>query len=137
MLTRIFSIIFDYYILPSLMVWAMARYAYRVNEQLPANDPKKKDFHPAAVNLVPITWPIILVLWVILAIGSVVLFVLKALLYGVFLILFTLALVFIRKPFLLIWLEKTARRVGYVLLEANTALIKLFRIVWSGVPQPT
>ena len=65
----------------------------------------------------------------------IILYIIRALLFGAFLVLFALALVFIRKPILLIWLEKIARRVGYVLLEMNTLLIKLIRRLWSSIPQ--
>ncbi len=40
--------------------------------------------------------------------------------------LFTFALIFIRKPFFLEWLKKNAVKVGDLLLEANTLLIRLF-----------
>ncbi len=131
---------FFYYILLSLLFWGCARYAYNVNEQLPNNHPKKRNFPPAAVHLTIITWPIIVVAGAIyyslLAMGYAALFVCKALLYGIFLILFTFALIFIRKPFLLIWLEKVARWVGGMMLEANAALLKLFQIPWVANPQP-
>lgn len=132
--------LFDY-ILLSLLFWAFAGHAYRVNQRLPESDPKKREFHQTAVHLTLITWPFIIFAGVIyyslLAVGLIVLFIIKALLYGVFLILFTIALIFIRKPFFLIWLEKVARMVGGMLLKANTALIKLFQTPWFRNLQPT
>jgi len=112
-----------------LFLLACAGYAYRVNAKRKPDDPKKKDFHPVAILLAPITWPFLLF-------GFISIFIIKALAYGVFLILFTLMLVFIRKPFLLIWLNKIATFVGNKLLEANTYLIKLFLSPWVGNPQP-
>jgi len=125
-----------YYFVLSFIFWASARYAYRVNDQLPAGDPKKKDFPPAAANIMLIAWPFIIVASILLVIGSIILYIIRALLFGAFLVLFTLALVFIRKPFLLIWLKKFAGKIGYVLLEMNTLLIKLIRRLWSSIPQP-
>jgi len=124
------------YILVSLILWGTAGYAYHANKKLPAGDPKKKDFRPLAVNLVPLTWPAILIYYFAVLIGYLVLFILKALLYGIFLILFTIALVLIRKPFLLKWLDKIATKVGNILLEANTLLLKLLLDPWVGNHQP-
>jgi hypothetical protein len=124
------------YILISLLLWVSARYAYRVNSQLPDDNPKKKIYDPAAINLVLITWPVLLVGYLFSFAGLAVLFVIKAMLYGLFLILFTLALMFIRKPFLLIWLEKAARKIGEKLLAANTFLLRIIRFPWKQGPQP-
>ncbi|HET6824016.1 MAG TPA: hypothetical protein VFH34_15300 [Anaerolineales bacterium] len=41
-------------------------------------------------------------------------------------IIFTFALIFVRKPFILEWLKKLAVTIGDKLLEANTLLIRLF-----------
>ncbi|NWG07568.1 MAG: hypothetical protein HXY35_12875 [Chloroflexi bacterium] len=117
------------YILLCLILWAFAGYAYRVNTQRPEDDPKKKDFHPAAVFLAPFTWPLFLF-------GMISLFILKAIFYGIFLLLLTVALVAIRKPFIFIWLDKIATMVGDKLLEANTMLIKVFLNPWTGNSQP-
>jgi len=106
------------FVLLSLIFWAFAVYSYRVNKKRASDDPDKKDFHRAAVHLVPFTWPILLLLYIFI-------FVTRALLYGIFLILFAFALLVFRKPFLLIWLDKTARKIGDKLLEANTFLIKI------------
>ena len=102
-----------------LFLIACAGYAYRVNAKLPEGNPKKKNYHPAAIYLAPITWPLF-------ALGWLSLFTIKALLYGIFLVIFTVGLIAIRKPFLFIWLNKIATKVGNRLLEANTLLIRLF-----------
>lgn len=115
-------------ILLSLILWAFAGHAYRVNAKRPADDPDKKDFHPAAVHLVPFTWPFLLILLVFT-------FVLRAVLYGIFLILFTIALVVFRKPFLFTWLDKIATKIGSRLLEINTLLARALFPNWR--PQPT
>ena len=116
------------FILLSLIVWACAGYSYRVNAKRPADDPKKRDFHPAAIILAPFIWPFLLFAWIVF-------FMSKTLLYGVFLILFTIALLAFRKPFLLMWLDKIARKVGDKLLEANTFLIKITFGDWERDPQ--
>jgi hypothetical protein len=117
------------YILLSFVLWAFAGYAYRVNARRSDDDPRKRDFHPAAVFLAPVTWPLFVL-------GFISLFILKAILYGVFLVVFTIALVVIRKPFIFVWLDKIATKVGNILLEANTQLIKIFLSPWVGNPQP-
>ncbi len=106
------------YVLLSLILWAMAGYAYRVNAKRAADDPEKREYHPGGVTLAPIIWPLLLFVWVLL-------FVIRALLYGVFLVLFTIALAVIRKPFLLIWLDKIAKKIGGMLLKANSFLVRL------------
>lgn len=106
------------YLLISLVIYLCAGYVYRVNARRKADDPEKRDYHPAAVPL-SLGWPLLVPLMVIL-------FVLRALAYGVFLILFTVGLVVIRKPFLLVWLMKAATKIGTMLLNANTFLIRRF-----------
>lgn len=110
------------YIAGSLLLSASTGYAYRVNSRLEAGDPQKKVYHPLAIVLLPF--------WPVLALASLSLFVLRAAAYGIFLLVFTFALVVIRKPFLLSWLEKTARNVGNKLLKANMLIVRLF------LPQP-
>jgi hypothetical protein len=112
------------YFFISLILWAFAGYAYLVNARRLADDPEKKSFHPAAVYLAPITWFPLLI-------ASIVVFIIRALLYGVFLVLFTIALVAIRKPFLLVWLDKVARKIGNKLLEVNTFLARQLFPQWN------
>ncbi|MEW6287461.1 MAG: hypothetical protein AB1509_14655 [Chloroflexota bacterium] len=114
------------YLITSLILFLSMGYAYYVNARKPAGDPQKRDYHPLAFTLLPF-WP--LELSVVL-----VLFVLRALLYGVFLVLFTLALIFIRKPFLLMWLAKAAQYIGDRMLRLNTWIVRLF--IPPPVPQP-
>ena len=118
------------FIVLSLIFWAFAGYAYRVNAKRPDDDPKKRGFHPGAIFLAPITWPLFLF-------GSISIFVIKALVYGVFLILFTIALLAFRKPFLFVWLDRIATYIGNKLLEANTFLIKIAFGDWERTPQPS
>lgn len=106
----------------SLILFAFMGYAYRVNAKRTPDDPQKRDYHPLAVFLFPL-WPLELAV-------SLCLFTLRAFTYGVFLVLFTIALIVIRKPFLLIWLEKAANRIGNKLLRANMLILRLF------IPQP-
>jgi hypothetical protein len=105
------------YILISLILWGFAGYVYRVNSKRAVDDPLKKDFHPAAVFLTPL-WPFLAIIWVLT-------FILRAVFYGIILILFTIGLVIIRKPFILIWLIKLANKVGNKLLQANMLLIRV------------
>jgi hypothetical protein len=100
-----------------LLIAACTGYAYLVNARRTADDPKKKDYPFGAIFLAPFTWPLFIL-------GSISIFVIKAVSYAIFLILFTIALVAVRKPFLLIWLDKVATWVGERLLDANTFLVR-------------
>ena len=106
------------YLVISLILWGIARYVYYVNARLPDDDPKKRNYHPAAVFLAPITWPLFVL-------GAISIFILKAILYGIFLVLFTIAIVVIRKPPLIERLKKVINLIGRILLGANTILIRL------------
>jgi hypothetical protein len=112
-----------------LLIFACGGYAYLINARRPDDDPKKRDFHPAAIFLAPFTWLFFLFAWIVF-------FVFKTLIYGIFLILFTIALLAFRKPFLLIWLDKTFTRIGDKLLEANTFLIRIVFGDWGRNSQP-
>jgi len=112
-----------------LLIFACAGYAYHVNAKRPSDDPKKKDFHPGAIFLAPFTWPFFLFAFIFI-------FVLRVLVYGLFLILFTIALIAIRKPFLFIWLDSIATYIGNKLLEANTFLIRIVFGDWGNNSQP-
>ncbi len=101
-----------------LFMLLCAGYSYCVNAGLADDDPKKRYYPPIAIVLAPITWPFLIFV-------SLMLLVLRVLAYGLFLILFAIALVAIRKPFLLIWLDRIFTGIGNKLLWANTLLIKI------------
>jgi hypothetical protein len=103
----------------TLFIIGSAGYAYRVNSRLPQDDPKKRDFHFGAVFLAPITW-------ILFLLASITIFFLRIVFYVAFLTLFAIAVLAFRKPFLLVWLDKIATKIGNKLLEANTFLIKVF-----------
>jgi hypothetical protein len=102
-----------------LFATVCAGYAYYVNSRRSDGDPQKKSYPPAAILFAPITLPFFFVLYVFF-------FILRVLAYGLFFIVFVIAVVAFRKPFLLAWLHKTATAIGNRLLEANTLLIRLF-----------
>jgi len=102
-----------------LILFLCARHAYRVNARRSENDADKRNFHLASVWLSPLTWPLF-----ILAYST--LFLIKVILYSAFLFAVLLALIAIRKPFLLTWLDKIAIKVGKGLLEANMLLVRVF-----------
>lgn len=110
--------ILRWYFLLCFVFLIFAGYAYRVNAKRPEDDPKKKNFRPTAIFLAPITWPFLIL-------GFILLFILKAVLYGIFLVILTIALVVVRKPFIFVWLDKIATKIGNILLEANTRLLNL------------
>ena len=112
-------IVWNCLIVVALLMVLCTAFAYYFHSRRQDNDPKKKSYHPLAILLAPITLPF-------LVISSVSFFLLRVVTYGVFLILFTFALLFIRKPFILEWLKKNALAIGNLLLEANTLLIRLF-----------
>ena len=111
------SLLFSILIL-TLILYLCVGYAYYLNAQRAADDPKKRDIPLKVVLLAPITWPLLII-------GIISLFIIKVVIYSVLLILFTLALIIIRKPFLLDWLRKAATRIGDKLLAVNLFLIKL------------
>lgn len=115
-----------------LMAAAMvcAVYAYSINSRRAADDPKKKNYHPLAIVLAPITLPIFLIL-------SISFFLLRIVTYGVFMVVFISALIFIRKPFILAALQKIAAAIGERLMEANTMLMRLFLKPWADEPNVT
>jgi len=100
------------------ILFLCAGYAYRVNAQRPADDPKKRNYRVGAIILAPFTWLLFLL-------ASVTIFILRVFVYTAFLVLFTIAFIALRKPFLLIWLDKIATKIGNKLLEANTLLIRI------------
>ena len=108
-----------------VIVTSCAMYAYYVNSKRPDNDPKKKNYHPLAILLAPITFPLLIIF-------SVSIFILRVVTYGVFMVLFIFALIVIRKPFILEWLKKKATAIGDRLLEANTLLIRIFLRPWAS-----
>jgi hypothetical protein len=63
---------------------------------------------------------------------SIGLFLLRVLVYGTFAILLILALILVRKPFILEVLQKIAIRIGDRLMEANTLLIRFFLSPWRN-----
>lgn len=107
------------FLLLEAVVFCCVVYAYVRDARRPANDPQKKNYHPYAIPLGLVLWPVLLVLLILF-------FLARALCYAVFMALFFLALIFYRKPFILTWLQRMAARIGDALLEANTLLVRFF-----------
>ena len=106
------------FLLLTLIFYMCAGYAYRVNARRAADDPNRRDFPVAAVMFGPIVWPVLLF-------GVISIFLLKVLFYSIFLILFAIALLVFRKPFLIDWLKNSATWIGDRLLGANIVLLKM------------
>jgi len=106
------------FLLLTLIFYVCAGYAYRVNARRAADDPNRRDFPVAAVMFGPIVWPVLLF-------GVISIFFLKVLFYSIFLILFAIALLVFRKPFLIDWLKNSATWIGDRLLGANIVLLKM------------
>lgn len=106
------------YAIITLIFMMFAGYAYWVNSRQTTSVSTKKVYRFSAIFLTPL-WPLLAVIWLLLSL-------LKALGYGIFLIIFTGAALLFRKPFILIWLEKVALKIGNKLLRANEFLIGLF-----------
>lgn len=121
-----------YRCLLALMVFmgGCASYAYRVNARRTEDDPKKRDFRIGAVLLAPFTW-------LLFIFASITLFIIKVIIYTALLILFIIAFIIVRKPFLFIWLHKIAITVGDALLEANMLLIRIFLSKKVATPPTT
>jgi ABC-type sugar transport system permease subunit len=116
-------------LLISVLVAACAAQAYAVNSQRAEDDPEKKDFRLGAFILTIFTWPILVP-------AIISLFLLRALLHGLFLVVFTVFLIFVppalREP---TWLESKITKIGNKLLEANTYLINLMLRPWAKEPE--
>ena len=112
-----------------LFIWMMAGYTYIVNKNRSTDDPRKAVYHPYAILLAPFTFPFF-------AMAALVVFFSRALLFALFLILFTLLLVVIRKPFIFKLWDKFATWIGDPLLKANTVLIRMAFRPWRSKPQP-
>ena len=95
-----------------------ALYAYRINAQRAPDDPKKKDYSPLSPWLAPIILPLLLL-------ANILFTILSSLAFGFFLVLFPLSLLLFRKPFLIKWILKQAQKVGTLILEIDTELLKL------------
>jgi hypothetical protein len=113
----------------SLLVFACAAYAYSVNAQRSVDDPEKRDFRAGALIFVFFTWPILFPL-------IISLFIVRVLLYGIFIIIFAVFLMIVPRelpeP---TWLETKMTKIGNVLLEANSFLIKLLLRPWANEPE--
>ena len=110
---------FNCCIVVNALILLCALLAYYVDSNRLEDDPKKRNYHPLAILLAPITWPLA-------ALFGISFFILKVVVYGTFLILYILALIFLRKPFILEWLKKTALKIGDLLMEVNTAILRIF-----------
>ena len=106
------------YLLFTLFLYGCTAYAYRVNTLRAADDPNKRHFPVAAVLFGPVIWPILLF-------GVISIFLIKVLFYSIILILFAIALLVFRKPFLIDWLKNSATWIGDKLLGANIVLLKM------------
>lgn len=106
-------------------VTAIAVYTYYVDAKRPDDDPKKKHYHPLAILLAPVTFPLFVVFYTSL-------FILRVVTYAVFLVLFIVAMIFIRQPAITEGLKKNATAIGDRLLDGNTQLIRIFLRPWAG-----
>lgn len=104
-----------------LLIVACMLYAYRVNASRPADDPEKKDYELGAIFIAPFTFPFLIAL-------GIIVFILRAILFAIYLLALTAGLLFIRKPFIIVWLQKIAIKIGDPLLKINT---QLFRLAWA------
>lgn len=109
-----------WYCVPLLMLILLfcVGYAYHVNARRATDDPDRRDFHFGAIFLT-LFGPVLLLLYV----GF---WLLRAIVAAISLILVTIGLVIVRKPFLVTWIKKIFAKIGNMLLELNTALIYAF-----------
>ena len=114
-----------------LLIMICAGYSYMINKRRERDDPEKRDYHPFAIVLAPFTF------FIFVSLGIVV-FIFRALLFAGVLIIFTILSIGLRKPFILIWMDKYARKIGEPLLKINTLLIRMALNSRSRprIPQP-
>ena len=125
MLLNHLDILFECIFSLALVAVTCAASAYIANARRPDEDSQKRTYHPVAILLAPVTLPLLVVL-------SISLFILRVIFYGIFLIMFAVALLIVRKPFLFTWLRKMSISIGAKLLETNLLLIKLFLKPWAN-----
>jgi hypothetical protein len=94
-----------------------AIYVYQTNAKRDPDDPKKKDFSPYAPWLAPFILPLMVLI-------NIPMVILSSLTFGFFLVVFPFTLLLFRKPFLIKWILKQAQKVGNLILEINTELLK-------------
>jgi hypothetical protein len=99
--------------------FACAAYAYRVNARREEGDPEKREFEFGAVFLAALSW-------VVLIPASIAVAVIRAFLGMVFIVLFAVGVLAVRKNFILKWLDKVMVKIGNKLLAANTILLRAF-----------
>ena len=122
---------YSYLICPGIM-WIMlivilfSAYAYIANQRRDKDDPKKREYNPYAILIAPIAIPLLIT-------GLMLVFVIKALLFAIFLVVFTIALVGLRKPFIFVLLDRIAKWIGEPMLKVNSYLI---RLVFRNDPAP-
>ena len=115
----------------TLLICLCVIYACIVDAQRQDDDPQKRNYQIGAIVLALFTWPFLLIFFISI-------FLLRVFFYGFFLAVFTIALLFLpRGSYQLSRLEKTAARIGDLLLQANTLLIRIFLRPWSEEPETT
>ena len=107
-----------------IIVMIFAFYAYYVDSKRPHDDPKKKNYHPLAIILAPITFPLFLILYISF-------FLLRVAIYGVLMALAILALILMPKASSPTWFDEMATKIGDKFLELNNLLVRFFLKPWS------
>ena len=95
-----------------------AGFAYLEDHLRPDGDPKKRNFHILFVLFAPLA-PFILIPLLL------VLIILAGIAYGIFLITFTLSLLFFRQVTIFKYLMKLWKNLGYGLLEIMSSIARL------------
>jgi hypothetical protein len=103
-----------------------ALYVYRENAKRAPDDPEKKDFPPRFPWLAPFILPI-------LALINLPLLVLSSLAFGITLLLFPFALLLFRKPFLIKWIIKQAKKIGNLVFTINSQLLKALGLYMPSI----
>lgn len=124
MIVNYLDSIFKAFLWISLFVVACTFYTYIVNAHRAADHPKKREYYPLAILIAPFTLPFLISF-------ALVVFIIEAVLFGTFLVVFTVALLDFRQPFLLGFLHKVAMKGGEPLLKFNTAILKLMFTSWN------
>ena len=105
------------YLLILIILIFCSYYAYYLNSKREADDPEKKDYPCYSPWITPITIPLA-------GLGYLVFLILTSVLAFLFLIIFPLCLLFIRKPFIIKWLLEQAQKIGNSILWINTEILK-------------
>jgi hypothetical protein len=106
--------------IPLIFIVVVSLYAYRVNTRKVPGDPSKRDYSPFAPWITPVSLPLLLIF-------NLIVFVLSSLAFGIFLVLFSFALILFRGPIIFKWIRDQALKFGNFILKGIYSGLNMVR----------